>query len=313
MGHLRNNQSGFSLVVVLAAIAALGAAMYYISDLLITQKKLATSAEQRTATRKYDNTLRAILGEPDICTCLLGIDASDSPHVPDANHLTFDRSDPDAEMNIKQLYTGCDMGSPQVPILQEGQMAESGLKVETIKLKDIINVSGSSYTGNVSIKWFHRSGFVAKAPLEYDIEFIIDPASPVNGTRIASCKASLATAASGGAVTSCPPGWVLIGFAGHRSAFCIEDPPTGGAVDFFTAHDSCFAKTFPGYGSANLCSLSEFVAACGQIGGSFVNTQVWLSDLITHRYGLRTNGGGGCDATDHKDFNDNYQYRCCLN
>jgi hypothetical protein len=259
---IRVPRSGFGVVQVLVAFALLGFFAMAMNSLLGQQGKASQSLDQKIDILDLKRVLVLTFSNPLNCNCQLNPSGGPKP--------TFDRTSPNATINLTTVYQGCDAtGLPVGPIVTSGSILPGStgkLKVSQIAIKNVNQVGAATpndYIGDLEISFSNSTG--AKAPISIKQLFTIDPLSASASTTIDHCAGSASTPPTGSA--SAPlnstagsyfqvwhaGGWWTCPFPNATTGTC--SCPTG-----YTAHQS-WAFDNPGGFSGFYC-ITGMTSGC---------------------------------------------------
>jgi hypothetical protein len=121
---------------------------------------------------------------------------------------------------------------------------------------------------------------------------------------------SAGSGGGGGGISSCPTGFTMIGTAGRRGAFCVDDTARTAAT-WHNAKKTCHDLTHT-EGHAFLCNHNQWYKACeGGLIAGFATGDQWLDDLRTDTGPIHT-ASDACTDTGYTDQSIAHTYRCCI-
>lgn len=187
------NQSGFSLVGILIAIAAifvLGGAFSF--SLIGSQDQQRKQDSQRMMIENLRLALISV--NMDLATCFSNLDPSAGPG------RTFDSTVANPSISLNLLRVGVSGTSSALAQVNQN-VSESGVVVDKIELKNLLDVGSGKWSGQWSISFKPlNSGFVFKEILLIPQIFTMDLTVPTSAS-VTACFPFSAAAAGGWSLT----------------------------------------------------------------------------------------------------------------
>lgn len=173
-----NLGAGFSLVEVLIAIGVMAIfAMGFASYISYMSKELRYTS-QKMESMETRSSLGRLLSDLPTCSCQLSLHAS-----------PFDTTATNPTLAVAQIQTGCDPSSPV--FIRAGEMiANSGtqLAISALQIQEIESMGVSDrYRGRLVAAFDPNSLVRGMRPIDLEIHFSTDPASPATAKTITTC------------------------------------------------------------------------------------------------------------------------------